>query len=101
MDNIVEFKRNSPAYYTSNATDGELHQAIERAEEIRQTPIDCIGHLPYAVLYGYEEIKTGKIKLLKEPITYKTRKGFEHQSEIKGHYAMAVIEEEIDYERFL
>ena len=88
-------------YYTLDATKEELQQAIERAEEARQKPIDCIGHDAYAVLYGYENTATGKIKLLKNPVTYRTRKSFKLQPGMKGHKTLAVVEEEIDYSRFL
>ena len=57
-------------YYTLNATDEELQEAVGRAERMMGFPFDYRGLPPYAVLLGYENIKTGKIKLLKSQIAY-------------------------------
>ena len=76
---------NSP-YYALNATEEQMQLAYMRAVELMKD-----AHLaPYAVLIGYENIKTGKIKLLKELRTYSSRNAFEDMSGINGHYVIAI-----------
>ena len=52
-------------YYTLDATHEQLLAALEMAKECMRKPMDYQG-LPYAAIVGYENIKTGKIKLLKQ-----------------------------------
>lgn len=76
---------NSP-YYALNATEEQMQMAYIRAVELMEDE-----HLaPYAVLIGYENIKTGTIKLLKEPRMYSSRNAFEDMSGINGHYVIAI-----------
>ncbi len=51
-------------YYTLKATKRDLDMALERAAKMMNEPLDKQGLLPYAVIVGYENKKTGDIKLL-------------------------------------
>ena len=76
---------NSP-YYALNATEEQMQMAYLRAVELMKDE----RLSPYAVLIGYKNIKTGKIKLLKEPRMYSSRNAFEDMAGIKDHYVIAV-----------
>lgn len=66
---------NSP-YYTTNATEEEIHAAVLRAQEHFKSPCDYRGVPPYAVVIGYED-KKGRIRLLKGQIAYSSKKALE------------------------
>lgn len=94
---LKEYKRekgialpNSP-YYTLNATEEQIQEAAERVSLVLEQPFDYRGVLPYAVLLGYENIKTGQVKLLKQVCIYPNRKVFESSAGIKGHKAVALV----------
>lgn len=95
--NIKDYKRKhdiplprSP-YYTLNATEYELQLALERAAELMREPHDYRGEPHYAVLVGYENKKSGKVKLLKQQICFPTEEVFESACPgIKGYYCLAL-----------
>lgn len=76
---------NSP-YYVLNATEDQVYAAYMRAVELMENE----RLAPYAVLVGYQNVKTGKIKLLKEPRMFSSRSAFEDMAGIKGHYVVAI-----------
>ena len=78
-------------YYTLKATDNQLQEACRLASELMKEPFDYRGLPPYAVLVGYEDIKTGNIKLLKRMSAYSTKKAFESMAGIKVHYCVALV----------
>ena len=100
MDNVIylnDYKKkhdipltHSP-YYALNADREELRLAFERAFMLIQEPIDANGTLPYAVLVGYENKKTGKVKLLKEMRMYPNKEAFESMAGLKGSYCLALV----------
>ena len=90
---INEYKRRhgiaiprSP-YYTLNATQEQLSCAYRTAVlKMKQHK-----NPPYAVLIGYENIKTGHIKLLKQIRMYSSQEAFESMSGIGGFRCVAVV----------
>lgn len=77
-------------YYALNATRNQMRDAYKKAAEWMNKPLDGNGTLPYAVLIGYENIKTGKVKLLKEMRVFSAKEIFEHSVGIGGHYVIAL-----------
>ena len=100
MDNVIylnDYKKkhdipltHSP-YYALNANREELRLAFERAFIMIQEPIDTKGTLPYAVLVGYENKNTGKVKLLKELRVYSSKDAFESMAGLKDSYCLALV----------
>lgn len=78
-------------YYTLKATQEQLREAYRLASELLEVPFDYRGVPPYAVLVGYEEIKSGNIKLLKRMHAFSTKKAFESMAGINGHYCIALV----------
>lgn len=76
-------------YYTLNATKAQVNEALERGIERIQSPIGSC--LPYAVVVGYENARTGRIKLLKEALCYSSKEAFESISGISGYRSIALI----------
>lgn len=76
---------NSP-YYALNAAEDQVYEAYMRAVELMENE----RLAPYAVLVGYQNVKTGKVKLLKEPRMYSSRAAFEDMAGIKDHYVVAL-----------
>ena len=72
-------------YYTLDASDEELQAAVERAKPFLESPHDYRGLPPYAVVIGYENLKTGKIKLLKELHIFPSKHALEHMEGIRGY----------------
>ena len=79
-------------YYNLNATQEELDQAYRVAAQGMKKPFDYRGIPPYAALVGYKNIKTGKIKLLKEISYYSSKSVFESTAGIKDHYVLALVQ---------
>ena len=79
-------------YYRLNATEDELDQAYRIAAQGMKQPFDYRGIPPYAALVGYKNIKTGKIKLLKEISYYSSKSVFESTVGIKDHYVLALVQ---------
>ena len=79
-------------YYSLNATEDELNEAYHLAARRMREPFDYRGIPPYAALVGYKNIKTGKIKLLKEITYYSSKSVFESTAGIKDHYVLALVQ---------
>lgn len=70
-------------YYTLNATSEQLQHAYQRAADALNGEY---GGGPYfAALVGYENNRTGRVKLLKEMRLYPSPEAFEAMAGIKGH----------------
>ena len=70
-------------YYTLNATKEEVQYALQRAAEELEQPHG--GQMLYAALVGYEDKKTGRVKLLKQMQLYSNREVFERSAGIRGY----------------
>ena len=80
-------------YYTLKATKRDLDMALERAAKMMNEPLDKQGLLPYAVIVGYENKKTGDIKLLKEYRLFSNKEAFASMAGIRGHYSLGLMQE--------
>lgn len=78
-------------YYTLKATDEQLYEAYHAAAMLLRDYSENHETAPYAVLVGYENIKTGHIKLLKQPPMFSTKEAFEAMCGIRGHKSIAVV----------
>ena len=95
--NLNDYKREhgialprSP-YYTLKATKRDLDMALKSAAKVMQSPFDHKGTLPYAVVVGYENKKTGDIKLLKDFHLFSNKETYESMSGMRGHYCLGLI----------
>lgn len=70
-------------YYTLNATDKQIRLALRRAVMELNRPHG--GSPLYAAVVGYEDVKTGRVKLLKNLRLYSNPEAFENMAGIKGH----------------
>lgn len=77
-------------YYTLDATPEQIQAALELAADELSKPFDYRGIPPYAAIVGYENMKTGKIKLLKEVVVYSSKRALETMAGIKGHYCVGL-----------
>ena len=68
-------------YYTLNATDKQIRLALRRAVMELNRPESSL----YAAVVGYEDVKTGRVKLLKNLRLYSNSEAFENMAGIKGH----------------
>jgi hypothetical protein len=92
--NLNEYKKKkgialprSP-YYTLDATKNQVHDALATAAR----SLDQGDYRRYAAaVVGYENIRTGKIKLLKGIIYFATKEAFESMAGIKGHRCIGLI----------
>ena len=82
-------------YYTLRATKRDLDIALEKVARIMKEPLDKKGMPPYAVIVGYENKKTGDIKLLKEYRLFSNKEAYEKMSGIRGHYSLGLMQEPI------
>ena len=91
--NLNDYKRkkgialpHSP-YFTLDATDEQVRHALENAAH----SLNRDDYRQYAAaLVGYENIRTGKIKLLKEVVVYSSKRALETTAGIKGHYCVGL-----------
>lgn len=83
-------------YYELNATDEQIEEALNTAAEYMNKPFDYRGMPPYAVIIGYENIKTGKTKLLKEIQIFPSKKSLETMAGIRGHYCIGLQQKDAD-----
>ena len=79
-------------YYALDATDEEIYEAVERAKRLMSETFDYRKQPPYAVLFGYKNIKTGKAKLLKSMEVYPSEQVFNQMAGIGGHNILAVVD---------
>ena len=92
--NLNDYKRkkgialpHSP-YFTLDATDEQVRHALENAAH----SLNRDDYRQYAAaLVGYENIRTGKIKLLKGIIYFGTKDAFESMAGIKGHRCIGLM----------
>lgn len=92
--NLIDYKRkkgialpHSP-YFTLDATDEQVRHALENAAH----SLNRDDYRQYAAaLVGYENIRTGKIKLLKGIIYFGTKDAFESMAGIKGHRCIGLM----------
>lgn len=80
-------------YYTLDATPEQLNAALELAAEEMEKPTDYRGLPPYAVVVGYKNVKTGKIKLLKGVHIYPSRESLETMGGIGKGYACVGLQQ--------
>lgn len=101
MNNVISlaaYKRQKgivPAgspYYTSNASQDQIHNAVERAKIHFSRPCDYRGKPPYAVVIGYED-KQGRIRLLKGQIIFPSKSAFEQSGGMATMKTVAVVRE--------
>lgn len=81
-------------YFSLNATKQQLHEAYLRAAEYLRKPCDYRGIPPYAAVVGYESLKTGKIKLLKEQCFYSSKDLFMRTAGLRGYKCLALVQKE-------
>ena len=92
--NLNDYKRkkgialpHSP-YFTLDATDEQVRHALENAAH----SLNRDDYRQYAAaLVGYENIRTGKIKLLKGIIYFGTKDAFESMAGITGHRCIGLM----------
>ena len=80
-------------YSTLKASKNDLDKALIIAREMIQSPVGYKGAQPYAVVVGYENKKTGDIKLLKRYQLYLSKHSFETMAGIRGHYCIGLTQE--------
>ena len=80
-------------YSTLKASEEDLDTALKHARKIMEKPFDYRGQTPYAVVVGYENKKTGDIKLLKEYQVFSSKDAFEGMAGIRGHYSLGLVAE--------
>ncbi len=80
-------------YSTLKASKKDLDEALEHARNIMEKPFDYRGQTPYAVVVGYENKKTGDIKLLKDYRVFSSKNVFEQSAGIRGHYSLGLVAE--------
>ena len=92
--NLSDYKRKkgialprSP-YFTLDATEEQVRDALSTAA--RTLNRDDYNRYA-AALVGYENIRTGKIKLLKGIVYFGTKEAFESMAGIKGHRCIGLI----------
>ena len=96
--NVIDFKAYKRAkgialprspYSTLAATREQIDAAFQHAS-------DALHSEPrfFAALVGYENIKTGKVKLLKGIQLFSNREVFELWAGIRGHYVLALTKKE-------
>lgn len=78
-------------YYTTNATKEQIAEAAKRTEEWFSRTMDFRGKPPYAVVIGYEDKKTGRVRLLKNQIAYPQKSSFEGMAGMATMLTLAVI----------
>ena len=76
-------------YYALNATEKQVNAALNQAAEIMRKPIDRRGRTPYAVIVGYQNKETGKIKLLKEMRVFSNKRAYERGG-IQDHFVIGL-----------
>ncbi len=79
-------------YYTSNATEDQINEAVDRAKLKFTKPVDYRGKPPYAVVIGYED-KKGRVRLLKGQIIFPTKSSFELTGGMATMKTVAVVRE--------
>ena len=73
-------------YSTLAATEEEIHEAFKRAADILLTqPNIAVVHV------GYENIKTGRVKLFKAEHEYSSKSLFKRWAGIHEHYVLALV----------
>ena len=77
-------------YSTLNATHSDIHEAYRKAAEQMRQAADTLGQSPYAVLVGYQDIKTRRVKLLKQMPMFSDKDSFERMAGIKGNYCLGL-----------
>lgn len=77
-------------YSTSNATSEQIQDAARRAQKLFSAPTDYRGMPPYAVVIGYED-KQGRVRLLRGPIAFPTKRAFETMAGMKTMKTVALI----------
>ena len=80
-------------YYTLDATPEQIQAALELAAEEMEKPCDYRGLPPYAVVVGYKNMKTGKIKLLKGVKKKKKKKALESLGGIGKGYSLVGLQQ--------
>lgn len=73
-------------YSTLDATEVDVHEAYLRAAELMNEDTNM-----YAAVIGYENIKNGKIKLLKGLRLYSSRGILESTAGINGHKCLVLV----------
>ncbi|MCR5090067.1 MAG: hypothetical protein K6C08_11225 [Oscillospiraceae bacterium] len=79
-------------YYTLKATEAQLKSAMDAAQIAMLRPMSD-GQWPYAVVVGYRSMKTGDVKLLKEPRLYPSLETLEDTGVLPGHSCIGVVRE--------
>ncbi len=79
-------------YYTSNASNEQIREAVIRAKANFERPFDYRGKPPYAVVIGYEDNK-GRVRLLKGQIIYPTKRSLEEMGGMATMKTVAIIRE--------
>ena len=76
-------------YYALKATEAQIQKAISEAQKYMDSP-----DMPYAAIVGYQDMKTGNVKLLKEMHVFSDQYAFKHMEGIRGHYCIGLVREE-------
>ena len=76
-------------YYALKATSAQIQDALIDAHRRLENHSDC-----YAAVVGYENAKTGDVKLLKEMRLYSDQDTFERTAGLRGHYCLGLVREQ-------